>query len=300
MAGLSCARRLAGAGVKAILFDKGRRVGGRLATRLTEPRLQFDHGAQYATGHSDAFRSLLAEIETACSAGRWAVDGKERAVGMPGMSALAKYLGQGLDIRQRTEVSHVRQTTDGWQIAIGGKFERLDRLVITTPAPQAAALLGSDHELACQLSGVRMTPCLTLMAAFKSGTPAPFLARRDSDDPIAWIALDSSKPGRQTENCWVAQTGAAWSTEHLETERCDVAHDMLAMLCDRIGANPSSAIHSVVHRWRYAGVAEAFGQPFLRDSDRCLYLGGDWCLKGRIEAAWSSGTAIADDLLANA
>jgi predicted NAD/FAD-dependent oxidoreductase len=29
-----------------------------------------------------------------------------------------------------------------------------------------------------------------------------------------------------------------------------------------------------------------------------LYLGGDWCIGPRIEAAWDSGTAIAEAILA--
>ena len=300
MAGLSCARRLAKTGVQPILFDKGRGVGGRLATRLTDSGLQFDHGAQYATGHSTAFLALLAEIEEAGSAGHWTVDGKERAVGMPGMNGLARYMARGLEIRQRAEVMHIQETSDGWELCVSGQRVRVGRLVITTPVAQAAALLGHDHKLTRQIRSVRMTPCLTLMAAFTADAPAPFITRRDPDDPIPWIALDSSKPGRITESCWVAQAGPTWSAEHLEQRRSDVAQKMLKMLSDRIGAKPSSAIHSVAHRWRYAGVAQALGQPFVRNDNASLYLGGDWCLHGRIEGAWSSGTAIAADLLATA
>ena len=40
------------------------------------------------------------------------------------------------------------------------------------------------------------------------------------------------------------------------------------------------------------------GQPFLRDAGGALYLGGDWYIGPRVEAAWTSGTAIANDLLA--
>ena len=46
IAGLACARRLSDAGYAPILFDKGRGIGGRLATRRTPDGRQFDHGAQ--------------------------------------------------------------------------------------------------------------------------------------------------------------------------------------------------------------------------------------------------------------
>ena len=44
--GLTCARALADAGHAVTVFDKGRGVGGRLATRRTDDGLRFDHGAQ--------------------------------------------------------------------------------------------------------------------------------------------------------------------------------------------------------------------------------------------------------------
>jgi hypothetical protein len=45
-------------------------------------------------------------------------------------------------------------------------------------------------------------------------------------------------------------------------------------------------------------VTQALGLPFLRSPDASLHLGGDWCIGARVEAAWDSGTAIADDILA--
>jgi predicted NAD/FAD-dependent oxidoreductase len=46
MTGLTAARRLSDHGVESVLLDKGRAVGGRMATRrIGEAR--FDHGAQH-------------------------------------------------------------------------------------------------------------------------------------------------------------------------------------------------------------------------------------------------------------
>jgi hypothetical protein len=44
IAGATAARRLADAGLKVRVFDKGRGVGGRMATRRIGA-IQFDHGA---------------------------------------------------------------------------------------------------------------------------------------------------------------------------------------------------------------------------------------------------------------
>jgi len=48
---------------------------------------------------------------------------------------------------------------------------------------------------------------------------------------LAWIAQDSSKPGRaDTLSTWVAQASAEWSEQHLEETPDVIAARMLPML----------------------------------------------------------------------
>ena len=54
MAGATAARSLAEAGLTVRVFDKGRGVGGRMATRRNAA-MQFDHGAQFLRAHGHAF-----------------------------------------------------------------------------------------------------------------------------------------------------------------------------------------------------------------------------------------------------
>ncbi len=297
MAGLACARRLADAGMAPVVLDKGRGIGGRVATRRAGD-LQFDHGAQFVNAHGAGFATVLDALQTAGSVAKWG-DGTGRlhSVGVPGMSAIAKALGVGLDIRPNTQVARLEPEADGWRLHLADTTLRAARVVVTVPAPQVAALLGADHPLVAALGGVRLAPCLTLMAAVTA--PAPFITRKDADDPLSWIAQDSTKPGRpQGQTLWVAQAGAAFSLAHLEDDATTLTVRMLPLLCDRLGASPATVTHAATHRWRHARVTQALGQPFLCNADGSLYLGGDWCLGPRIEAAWDSGTAMAADLLA--
>ena len=61
MAGLACARMLAVAGMMPVILDKGRGIGGRLATRRAPEGRQFDHGAQYVTAKDPGFAALLTD-----------------------------------------------------------------------------------------------------------------------------------------------------------------------------------------------------------------------------------------------
>ena len=219
MAGLACARRLADAGMAPVVLDKGRGIGGRVATRRTGD-LQFDHGAQYVNAHGPGFAAALAALQTAGSLAKW-VDGTGRhhSVGVPGMSAIPKALGVALDIRQNTQVARLEPDAGGWLLHLGEGTLRAPRVVVTVPAPQVAGLLGADHPLVAALGTVQIAPCLTLMAAVIA--PAPFITLKDADDPLSWIAQDSTKPGRpQGQTLWVAQAGAAFSQPGLFTEAC--------------------------------------------------------------------------------
>ena len=296
MAGLACARRLSDAGLASIVLDKGRGIGGRVATRRAGDR-QFDHGAQYVNAHGPEFAAMLHGLGDAVAG--WQ-DGKGRthSVGVPGMSAIPKALGAGLDIRQNARVTHMVQDGDGWALHLDTGTMRAARIVMTVPAPQVADLLGAGHQLVDALSPVRLAPCLTLMAAVTA--PAPFITRQDADDALSWIAQDSAKPGRPQGGAtqWVAQAGEAFSRTHLEETSAEMTARMLPLLCDRLGVSLDRVTHASAHRWRYARVTQALGQPFLRSPDATLYLGGDWCIGPRVEAAWTSGTAIAEDILA--
>ncbi len=298
IAGLACARRLAQAGLPVLVVDKGRGIGGRVATRRAGG-LQFDHGAQYVTAEAAGFTDVLESLSQNGKVALWADgSGRSHTVGTPGMSALPKALGAGLEVRQNALVSGVQAVAGTWQVRVGDADLVAERVVITVPAPQVAGLLGAGHPLVMALHPVRLAPCLTLMAAIDG--PAPFVTRKDADDPLAWIAQDSSKPGRPggDATAWVAQASTAFSLHHLEKTPAEIAALMLPLLLDRLGATPDSVTHVEAHRWRHARVTTALGQPFLRSDDASLYLGGDWCIGPRVEAAWTSGTAIAEDMLA--
>lgn len=292
LTGLTAARVLQEAGHAPVIFDKGRGIGGRLSTRRADGGLQFDHGAQYLTAKSPGFAAFLAALETTSAAAPWSLSpNKTGTVGTPGMSSLAKHLAQGLTVQQQVEVPPLSASAGGWTIA----GETFSHLLCTTPAPQAAALIGADHPLHKALQSVEMAPNLTLMLALPEGSPRPFISRRDADDDIAWLARDTAKPGRGRADCWVAQASLGFSLAQLELDKPAIAAAMLPLVCARLDADPATALYVSGHRWRYAQTLNPLGTPFLQDGR--LFIGGDWALGARAEHAWQSGTAMATALL---
>lgn len=303
MAGMACARQLHAAGLAVTVYDKGRGLGGRMATRRGDGGLQFDHGAQYVTARDARFDELLTEARRAGYADTWEFpgldEGKRAYVGLPGMTGIVKFMAQGLSIQRQHEVTRIEANSHIARIEANGADADFDRVVCTAPAPQAAALLGDDHPLAPDLARITYAPCLTLMVGMTRRIADHPVVSRDRDADLTWIARDNAKPKRGSAESWVAQASEDWSAAHLEDNSADLMHKMTDLFVARTGADPTRISHAETHRWRYAKVTAALDTPFLRSADKRIYVGGDGMLGPRVEAAYHSGTAIAADILAS-
>ena len=344
MAGLACAAALHAAGLQVEVFDKSRRIGGRLAVRRVDRAasgldgISFNHGAAYASARSPAFRALMDSMSSAGAAAPWPAAGAGRWSGTPGMSALARHTGHlGAEtVRTQRHVAFLTRTPAGWTVrhldadpggphclvaqpggshvgpTIPGQREAdaaaprpglvtdeggqvagpYDAVLLALPAPQAAALLAAvPHRFASDAARAGMAPCWALMAAFPKPTGAPDLPQPGG--ALAWIARDSSRPGRAAApECWVAHASAAWSRTHLEDDPAKVKPLLLHEFARTTGIQAAPA-YAAVHRWRYALADAPLGVPALWDPVASLGVCGDWCLGARIESAFDSGRALA-------
>ncbi len=330
IAGIACARTLVQAGHRVTVFEKSRGAGGRMATRDTAYGT-FDHGTQYFTVRDDRLRQTLALHPKLCKAwsanavrvldaqGRLveaARPGSESHwVAVPGMNALVRHWAEPLaaagQIELNTCVTAIQpDALDArcWQLQTQAPddashvFGGFDGVVLALPAPQALALLQSGKmvpKIAKQVSKVQTAPCWTLMLAFPNAqqpgltTLGPqWNAARSTHHRIAWLARESSKPGRSSTERWTVQASADWSAEHLEDTPARVQAKLLKAFSEVTGIRATPA-HAVVHRWRYARTTVPLGQSHLWDAKASVGVCGDWCIGHRVEDAFVSGLELA-------
>lgn len=307
LAGLAAARSLVAYDVAVRLFDKGRGAGGRMATRRVEVGghfLAFDHGAQYLTARRKVFRATL----DAVGAKPWPQPG--RFVGAPRMSHITRALAEGLDLVTARHVLAIEGAPGAWHLrhapAAAVKPGRpspnegligegpFDAVLVALPSPQAAQLLlGPAPALAALAERAVMAPCWTMMVALPMRPNMPEWLQMEAG-PIAWLARDSSKPGRHhADECWVVQASATWSREHLERSAEDVADMLFAAFAGLAGLDPVPRPQFLAaHRWRHALTEVPLGAACLWDSGLSLGAAGDWCLGARAEDAVESGLAV--------
>lgn len=314
LAGLMAARELQSRGLRALLLEKGRSVGGRLATRRVGPG-RADHGAQFFTVRSPEFRpwverwqaeGLVFVWSTGWSDGSLAEtpsDGHPRYAVRGGMNALAQHLAQGLDVRAETQVAALAPKANGWQVADQAGHTYSGRgLLLTPPVPQSLALLAASGIVLAdrdrdRLESIEYAPSLAGIFWLDQPLrlPEPGAMQR-SNAPIAWMA-DNQRKGISPE--------AVLATVHAAPEISEAAWQMpetavLESLFE--GLQPflqpgTQVLEQQLKRWRYALPTQSYPERMLlADGPLPLAFAGDAFGGPRVEGAALSGLAAGQKL----
>lgn len=313
IAGLACAAQLRAAGVSVSVFDKGRRPGGRMSTRVVNDRLSFDHGCQYfSTSDSNFDRQVTSWLDAGVvSAWGGSVvelqDGqiiqkkaaRGRYVGVPEMASVCSHLATGTDVRCGVDVHEARRIDHKWHLFNNrrGCLGQFDAVIVATPPAQAEKLVSLSPSLLSVVRRVRMSSCWTVMLAFDEPVGCSFDGAVIHHSSLSWIARNSSKPGRiDTSDCWIGQANAEWSAKRLQASRDEIAAELADEFCRLVGIS-AHPVYLAGHRWTYAIPTTPLNQECLFDDEFNAGLCGDWCFGNHVEAAWLSGTAAANRFL---
>jgi predicted NAD/FAD-dependent oxidoreductase len=313
MAGMVCARRLVDAGVPVVVVDKSRGVGGRMATRRMGEAAAADHGAQYFTARSPAFVDMVDQWLSAGVVRPWGPGQPNSWCGVSSMTAIAKWMATGIDVRTATPVTAVEAAGDShsarWLVHCGD-HEPLPaaNVVVTAPVPQVMELLSAGGvELAPadmqRLAAVDYDPCVAVMVVGDAAAPAlPDGWLQPDHEVVAWVADNAAKGVSSVPVFTVHLTADAsramwqWSDDAVVAEVTSVLDGLVPGV-----ATPSPAGGHQVMRWRYARVSAADPQLCLVadvDGGGLLVVAGDAFGGSRVEQAALSGGAAADAVLA--
>ncbi len=307
LAGLTAARELTQQGHNVLIFDKGRGVGGRLATRRIASG-RADHGAQYFSARSADFQTLTQAMLSAGVVRDWHIEQSDpasfqhpRYVGVDGMSSIAKYLADGLNVQTGKRAVMVKQGEQGWEVGFDdGQTVTADSLIVTLPAPQALALwqesglsLASDEQAV--LEAIHYEPCLAVMLQLSqpSNVPTPGGLKLPPDSPVAWIADNQQKGISPALTTVTLHASHSYSQQHVDdTDLAALISELVAAVTDYI--SPETIVDQQIHRWRYSNATKRHNEPFLLASTPApLLFGGDGFGQGNVEGAYLSGLAMA-------
>lgn len=310
ISGLLCARRLQAAGLTVRVVDKGRGVGGRMATRR-QGKAHFDHGAQFFTVRDARFQAYVEQWLSAGVIREWFRHAPEdsnpkgypRYCGIKGMTDAPKHLAAGLDVICGEHLIEVSRDIDYWVTtsASGANFAAR-YLVVTAPLPQSLSLLdtsGVDYAGAdkAALRKMRYAKGLTTMALLDGPSALPnqgFVKVLQS--PLSWIADNCIKGISPGVSAITIHSDADFAEAHWDAEDSLRGPIMLAAAEPWLG---SPVLEYHCHRWGMTTPLNPWHQKQYTNAALQLSLAGDAFGGARVEGAALSGIEVADAVLQN-
>lgn len=301
ISGIACATALADAGLSVDILDRGRRLGGRLATQTLRDTgtacdgRAVDVGAAYFTVDDTRFGEVVGDWVDRGLVRPWTdtfhiADGTQilgtksgpvRYAAPRGLRSLVEDLATVLpsdlvEIRHPLDVTSVDVSPDGVRVA-----DRDYRAVaLCGPDPQMDALVPVDQAPLWE-------PVIALVAVYPERT-WEFDGVFVNDDPVlSFVADDGSRRGDGAP-VLVAHSTPVLAAGHL-ADPVTAAPAMLAVLGNLSrGGVPA---WFTVKRWTYARPAHARPEAFAFDG--VVGRAGDgWAGVPRTQSAWVSGDAL--------
>lgn len=308
ISGVACARELRDAGVGVRLLDRGRRLGGRMASRRFDGR-PADIGASYLTVGDDDFAAVVEQWRAAGLARPWTdtftaltpgaePESKQGPVrwGTPGgIRTLVEALADGLDVVAGHEVGRVGRG-DGGGLEVDG--QPAGAVVLAMPDPQAARLLDpAVHPGAHAALDVEFEPVLALTATYaeRCWRDLPHGAFVNDDPALSWIADDGRRRGDDAP-VLVAHSTPGLAGRHLDDPAA--AGPALVEALGRLVGAAQQPVQTHVHRWSLARPARGREHATYLLTDDLLGVCGDaWSARPRVEGAWLSGRDLGRELV---
>lgn len=310
LSGLTLARQLQPK-ADVTLFEKSSGPGGRMASQ-THEGFSFDYGAQFFSVKTPAFSDFLAPWLEAGVIKRWDAHFAEFAgpeilrhkqwdasfphyVGAPDMNAFPRALAADLDIHYNCRITHLTRHQQQWQLEVDNQpiDAFFDWVILTLPAAQTADLLPTDFRHTSSVNGTQMQACYALMMGFERPIESDWQSALVHDADISWMSFNSSKPDRDPEKTsMVVHARNQFADDNLQTDIDLIIKHMQQEVTRVAGFDISHAAFVDCKRWHYANLPPQHRDKAFLDENLRLGVCGDWCIQGRVEAAFSS----ADDL----
>jgi hypothetical protein len=257
--GLTAARALADHGLSVVVVDKGRGVGGRLATRRLSDGLAYDHGAAL---FDPATRRFEDELHA------WQEEGLVAPLGREGptfrvrgpATSLAKRLSRGLDVRLGARVSRVSSGEGTLRAEIdGGGVLDASALLLTAPVPQCLDVLSAGGLVPSLSPGlreglrtVRYRPAFVLLlrlAVRLLGLPPGGVLLPRDGGCVSRVLENAGEGGASRLSVYARES---WAAGRFETPPDEVSAALAEAASRVVGFAPADVLEQDLKRWRYA------------------------------------------------
>ncbi|MBM2619327.1 FAD-dependent oxidoreductase [Actinoplanes sp. LDG1-06] len=286
IAGLSCARALTDGGARVRVVERGRVVGGRLASKRYDGRYA-DIGAAYLVADEPDFTAQVSSWQSRGLARPWTdtlrvypggepTTGPMRWAAPGGLRSLATDLARGLDVHLSTRLDAVPDDADA--------------VVLAMPGPQALRL-DPPPAVAAAANAQTWQPVIAAVLTYPSREWGDLRGAFVNDHPTLATVHDDGDRRGDNAPVLVAHSTADLAARYLD-DPSGAGPVLAASVGELLGLSAEPEVH--VHRWTFAQPEP--GEPAYAVDGR-VWLCGDAFGRPRVQTAWLSGRAVAHALL---
>ena len=304
ISGLLAAKKLRENGASALILDKGRNFGGRMATRFFDGA-KFDHGAQFFTARSPIFKEYVNQWISHGVVKIWFGNEEKnqphpRYIAVNGMNSLPKHLGKNLEVRLSTEISHLFHNNKIWSVTCsrGNKYN-CNHVILTIPGPQTSNILKESNietpeKIKNYLDNISYQKSLSVMLRLNkpSNIPKPGGLKMDHD-VLSWIC-DNKIKGISSVPALTIHTTSDYAKKTWDYPEKEKIDDVTNMVKKFFKITVKSAR---TQRWKFALPSNSPEIGSISNFDLQMTFAGDTFGGTRIESAALSGLHAADQII---
>ncbi len=290
LTGLTLARMLTDVGIESVLIEKGKSVGGRMATRR-DSDCTYDHGAQYfseSLGEKFFWQDRWQEQKV--SRPWFSRESKSYLCGAKGMTSLAKNLATDLNILFGEKVVSIKGSSNDFEVLCeSGKLITAGSVVLTSPLPQSLDIFRASKIIFPEsLENILYAKALVGLFHFEG-------ENLDSDyvNPASHIFSVANNYGKgiSAQPALTVVMNAEFSDSHFE--HSDESSLQLIQL--ELKKNWTKAIvikSQQLKKWRYSHPTSVFTEKYFSVLDKKIILAGDAFGGASLNGAVRSARAV--------
>ncbi|WP_096201103.1 NAD(P)/FAD-dependent oxidoreductase [Bacillus sp. FJAT-45350] len=313
LSGLMAAQTCKEQGISYIVLDKGRSVGGRMATRRIAGG-KADHGAQFFTARSETMKTLVQNWKEKDLINVWSNgfhqmegksiavehDGYPRYVGTNGMNALMKDIAKDLHTVVGQKVEKISEIDGRWKVtAIDTSCSeevtyKANKLILTAPVPQSQQLLEAggvklEKKVIKELNDVSYYPCLCAIVALDKRTTIPSPGGIQVGEGMLAFIGDNEQKGISESTVVTIHGSEQWSKYNYERDSEEILDELIEAVKPLLGEGEIIEKRQLM-RWLYSKPEILHPEEYLGTvTPAPVVFTGDIFKRGKVEGAILSG-----------
>ena len=290
------------------LYDKANGPGGRSSFKRLNKDKGFDHGVQYISPKSFAFKKFIKELIKKKILKNW--NGKHlflnhikkekknhtKVIGRKGNNDISKYLLKNINCYFQNELKKINYKKKKWILTFSDdQKKRYEKLILTCPFPQLMKLSKRHIKNPLLNKKIKMDANITVMIVIKK-TNKNISSYFFNDKILGWAAKENSKKRfKSNQDLWTLQSTYSWANKKINKNRENKGINSKVLIDSFFkltGIKKTKILLSLNHGWKYSSNSHPLKIKSYWDPSLNLGVCADWFVGSRLESGWISANDL--------